>query len=64
MPKDILTIHREILEEERKKMIKDIQDNKPEIEREAMIKEFLQSVNGFNLKERSNIAWRIFWGKL
>lgn len=64
MPKDILSVHKQILKEDRKKLVQEIKEQAPVIQKEHMISEFLKTVNGFNLKERSNLAWRIFWGKL
>ena len=64
MSKDILTIHKELLKEKEKKLVEDVKNRTPEIQKEEMIKEFIKSVNGFNLKERFNLAWRIVWRKL
>ena len=60
----LATIHNRILKERLNQLEEAVRKGTPQIQKEEMIKKLMSAVNTFNLKERINLAWRIFWGKL
>lgn len=58
------SIHNQILKEEKRKLIKEIQAKAPQIEKEKVISDFIQQVNLMSWKLRLNLIWRILRKKL